>query len=176
MEEVNILDLKSKIRVIEDFPKEGISFKDITTLLLDGEAFRYSIDACIKELEDIEYDVIVGPEARGFIIGAPMAYAAKKAFVPVRKPGKLPGKTIQYEYDLEYGKDVLEIHEDAIKPGQKVIVADDLLATGGTTLSTIRLIERLGGEVVGVIFLIELTFLDGKKTLKDYDVRSLIKY
>lgn len=170
------MDLKSKIRVIEDFPKEGISFKDITTLLQEGEAFKYSIDECIKEMQDKEYDVIVGPEARGFIIGAPMAYATGKSFVPVRKPGKLPAKTIQYEYDLEYGKDMLEIHEDAIKPGQKVIIADDLLATGGTTLSTIKLIEKLGGEVVGIVFLIELTFLNGKETLNDYDVRSLVKY
>ncbi|MDK2918432.1 MAG: adenine phosphoribosyltransferase [Candidatus Petromonas sp.] len=170
------MDLKNKIRVIEDFPKKGISFKDITTLLQDGEAYKYAIDLCIKKVENKEYDVIVGPEARGFLIGAPMAYAAKKAFVPVRKPGKLPFETIKYEYKLEYGTDVLEIHKDAIKPGQKVLIVDDLLATGGTILSTIKLIEELGGEVVGVLFLIELTFLDGRDTLKGYDVISLIEY
>jgi adenine phosphoribosyltransferase len=170
------VDLKNKIRVIEDFPKKGISFKDITTLLQDGEAYKYAIDLCIKKVENKEYDVIVGPEARGFLIGAPMAYAAKKAFVPVRKPGKLPFETIKYEYKLEYGTDVLEIHKDAIKPGQKVLIVDDLLATGGTILSTIKLIEELGGEVVGVLFLIELTFLDGRDTLKGYDVISLIEY
>ncbi len=164
------MDLKNKIRVIEDFPKKGISFKDITTLLQDGEAYKYAIDLCIKKVENKEYDVIVGPEARGFLIGAPMAYAAKKAFVPVRKPGKLPFETIKYEYKLEYGTDVLEIHKDAIKPGQKVLIVDDLLATGGTILSTIKLIEELGGEVVGVLFLIELTFLDGRDTF------SLIEY
>lgn len=170
------MDIKSKIRVVEDFPKEGISFKDITTLLQDGEAYKYAIDMCIDAVKDKDYDVIVGPEARGFLIGAPMAYATGKSFVPVRKPGKLPSETIKYEYELEYGKDTLEMHKDGIKPGQKVIVADDLLATGGTTLSTIRLIEELGGIVVGVLFLIELTFLNGRETLEDYDVISLIKY
>ena len=170
------MDIKSKIRVIEDFPKEGISFKDITTLLQDGKAYKYAIDMCIKAVADKEYDVIVGPEARGFLIGAPMAYAVEKAFVPVRKPGKLPSETVQYEYELEYGTDIIEMHRDSIKPGQKVLVVDDLLATGGTTLSTIKLIEELGGEVVGVLFLIELTFLQGRDSLKDYEVISLIEY
>ncbi len=169
------MDIKSKIRVVEDFPIEGISFKDITTLLQDGEAYKYAIDMCINEVKDKDYDVIVGPEARGFLIGAPMAYATGKAFVPVRKPGKLPSETIAYEYELEYGNDTLEMHKDAIKPGQRVIIADDLLATGGTILSTIKLIEKLGGIVVGIIFLIELTFLNGRDILKDYDVISLIK-
>lgn len=170
------MDLKSKIRVVENFPKEGISFKDITTLLQDGEAYKYAIDMCVKEVENKEFDIIVGPEARGFLIGAPLAYATNKGFVPVRKPGKLPYEIIRYEYELEYGTDVLEMHKDAIKPGQKVLIADDLLATGGTTLSTIKLIEELGGEVVGVLFLIELTFLNGRETLNGYDVLSLIKY
>ncbi len=170
------MNLKSKIRVIEDFPKEGISFKDITTLLQDGEAYKEAIDMCIKETKDLEYDIIVGPEARGFLIGAPMAYGSGKGFVPVRKPGKLPYETINHEYELEYGTDILEMHKDAIKPGQKVLVVDDLLATGGTTLSTIKLVEELGGEVVGVLFLIELTFLNGRETLEGYDIISLIRY
>ncbi len=170
------MNLVDKIRVIEDFPKEGISFKDITTLLQDGEAYKEAIDLCIDGVKDIDYDIIVGPEARGFLIGAPMSYATKKGFVPVRKPGKLPFETVQHEYELEYGTDVLEMHKDAIKPGDKVLIADDLLATGGTTLSTIKLVEQLGGEVVGMVFLIELAFLNGKDTLKDYDVRSIIKY
>ncbi|RKD28019.1 adenine phosphoribosyltransferase [Caminicella sporogenes DSM 14501] len=170
------MNLKDKIRVIEDFPKEGISFKDITTLLQDGKAYKEAIDLCIKELEGKEFDIIVAPEARGFLVGAPLAYATNKGFVPVRKPGKLPYETIKYEYELEYGMDALEIHKDAVKSGQKVIIVDDLLATGGTTLSTIKLVEKLGAEVVGVLFLIELTFLDGRNTLKDYNVMSLIKY
>lgn len=170
------MSLKDKIRVVEDFPKEGISFKDITTLLQDGEAYKNAIDLCISEVKDKEFDIIVGPEARGFLIGAPMSYATKKGFVPVRKPGKLPAETVQYEYELEYGTDILEIHKDGIVPGQKVLIVDDLLATGGTILSTIKLVEQLGGEVVGVIFLMELTFLNGRDTLKDYDVRSIIEY
>lgn len=170
------MNLVDKIRVVEDFPMEGISFKDITTLLQDGEAYKDAIDLCIEEVKDIDYNIIVGPEARGFLIGAPMSYATKKGFVPVRKPGKLPFETVKHEYELEYGTDVLEIHKDAIKPGDKVLIADDLLATGGTTMSTIKLVEKLGGEVVGLVFLIELTFLNGKDTLKDYNVKSIIKY
>ncbi len=168
------MDLKSKIRVIEDFPKEGISFKDITTVLQDGQAYKYAIDKCIEEAKKLNFDIIVGPEARGFLIGAPMSYGLGKGFVPVRKPGKLPYETIKHVYELEYGTDILEMHKDAIKPGQKVLVVDDLLATGGTTLSTIKLIEELGGEVVGVLFLIELSFLNGRDTLKDYNVISII--
>ncbi|PAB60901.1 adenine phosphoribosyltransferase [Anaeromicrobium sediminis] len=170
------MNLKDKIRVIENFPQEGISFKDITTLLKDGESFRYTIDKFVEELDGKEFDLIVGPESRGFIIGTPLSYATKKGFVPVRKPGKLPGETVKYEYDLEYGSDSLEIHKDAIQKGQKVVIADDLLATGGTLLSTIKLIEELGGEVVGVLCLIELCHLNGRKHLSDYDVKSLIQY
>ncbi|MCT4595019.1 MAG: adenine phosphoribosyltransferase [Anaeromicrobium sp.] len=170
------MNLKEKIREIENFPQEGISFKDITTLLKDGESFRYTIDKFVEELEDIEFDLIVGPESRGFIVGTPLSYATKKGFVPVRKPGKLPGETVKYEYDLEYGSDSLEIHKDAIQKGQKVVIADDLLATGGTLLSTIKLIEELGGEVVGVLCLIELCHLNGRKRLSDYNVKSLIQY
>ncbi|SHJ51080.1 adenine phosphoribosyltransferase [Paramaledivibacter caminithermalis] len=170
------MNLKDKIRVIEDFPKAGISFKDITTLLQDGEVYKKAIDLCIEEVKDKEFDIIVGPEARGFLIGAPMSYATKKGFIPVRKPGKLPYETVKYEYELEYGTDALEIHKDAIKPGQKVLIVDDLLATGGTTLSTINLVKQLGGEIASVLFLIELSFLNGRDTLKDYDVKSVVKY
>ncbi|AOT72824.1 adenine phosphoribosyltransferase [Geosporobacter ferrireducens] len=170
------MDLKDKIRVIPDFPEKGIRFKDITTLLNDGEAFHYTIDQFVKEVEDKDFDLVIGPESRGFIVGTPLAYALKKGFVPVRKPNKLPGETIRYEYKLEYGSDSLEIHRDAIKPGQKVIIADDLLATGGTIYSTIKLIEELGGIIVGVLFLIELTYLEGRQRLEGYDVRSLVKY
>lgn len=170
------MDLKEKVRVILDFPEKGVRFKDITTLLKDGEAFKYAIDQFVKEVEDKEFDIIVGPESRGFIVGTPLAYATNKGFVPIRKPGKLPGDVIKYEYQLEYGTDSLEIHKDAIQPGQKVIITDDLLATGGTTYSTIKLVEELGGEVVGILFLIELTYLKGRELLKDYDVKSLIQY
>lgn len=171
-----MMNLKDKIRVVEDFPKEGISFKDITTLLQDGKAYKRAVDLCIEAVKDKEFDIIIGPEARGFLIGAPMSYATGKGFVPVRKPGKLPYETVKYEYELEYGTDALEIHRDSIKPGQKVLIVDDLLATGGTILSTIKLIEQLGGQVVSVLFLIELEFLNGRDTLKDYDVKSVIKY
>lgn len=170
------MNLKDKIRIIPDFPEKGIRFKDITTLLKDGEAFRYTIDRLVEEIGSKEFDLIVGPESRGFIVGTPLAYATQKGFVPVRKPGKLPSETIKYEYELEYGSDALEMHKDAIKPGQKVIITDDLLATGGTLRSTVKLIEQLGGEVVGILCLIELTYLNGRELLKGYDVRSLIKY
>ncbi len=170
------MSLKEKIREIPDFPEKGISFKDITTLLKDGPAFKYAIDKMVEDVKDKEFDLIVGPESRGFIIGTPLAYATQKGFVPVRKSGKLPGETIKYKYQLEYGNDTLEMHKDAIKKGQKVIVADDLLATGGTIYSTIKLVEQLGGEVVSVLFLIELTYLKGKEKLKGYDVKTLIQY
>ena len=170
------MDLKQKIRVIEDFPKKGISFKDITTLLKDGDAFRQAIKSMADLLRDKEVDLIIGPEARGFIIGAPLAYELGVGFVPARKKGKLPGKTVQAEYELEYGSDLIEIHEDAIKPGQKIVVADDLLATGGTIFSTLELVEKLGGIVTAVIFLIELVELKGRQDLTKYDVYSLINY
>jgi len=173
---MQVCDLKSKIRVIEDFPKPGISFKDITTLLQDKEAFKLAIRALADKVRDKDVDLVTGPEARGFIIGAPLAYELGLGFIPARKRGKLPAKTIKAEYQLEYGTDVIEMHADAIKPGQKVIVADDLLATGGTIYSTIELVEKLGGIVEAVVFLIELTDLDGRKNLSNYDVVSLIKY
>ena len=170
------MNLKDKIREIQDFPIEGISFKDITTLMKDGEAFKYAIDLFIENLKDKNVDIIVGPEARGFLTGTPVAYGLGVGFVPVRKPGKLPAETINYSYGLEYGSDVLEMHKDAIKPGQRVAIVDDLLATGGTMEATAKLIEELGGEVVSMQFLIELEFLDGREKLANYNVESLIKY
>jgi len=170
------MEFKDKIRVIEGFPKEGISFKDITTLLKDGQAYQKSIDACIEAVKDISFDVVVAPEARGFLIGAPISYAKGKGFVPVRKPGKLPAETLDYEYELEYGTDVLQMHKDGIKKGQKVLITDDLLATGGTIISVIKMVEELGGEVVGILFLMELEFLKGRKRLEGYRVESVVKY
>lgn len=170
------MDLKQTVRVIEDFPKEGISFKDITTLLQDGKALKFAIDEIIADLKDKEVDLIVGPEARGFLMGTPVAYGMGIGFIPVRKPGKLPWEVEGYEYDLEYGSNRLEIHKDAIKPGQKVAIVDDLLATGGTMEAAAKLIEKLGGEVVSMQFLIELEELDGRAKLAKYNVNSLIKY
>ena len=170
------MNLKERIRVIENFPKEGISFKDITTLISDGEALKETIDQFVAYLKDKKVDLIVGPEARGFIFGVPVAYALGIGFIPVRKPGKLPGETISVNYGLEYGEDQLQIHKDAIKPGQRVAIVDDLLATGGTVEGVAKLIEEAGGEVVSLDFLIELTELNGKDKLKGYDVLSLVKY
>lgn len=173
---VRVLNLEEHIRVIEDFPKPGISFKDITTLLKNGDAFKTAIQAIAEEVEKYEPDIIVGPEARGYLLGAPVAYALGIGFVPVRKPGKLPGETISETYDLEYGTDTLEVHKDALLPGQKVAIVDDLLATGGTTYATARLIEKTGAKVVNFSCLIELSDLGGREKLKDYKVFSLIKY
>lgn len=170
------MELKEKIRVIEGFPKEGISFKDITTLVADGEAFKESIDKIAEYLKDKNIDVIVGPEARGFIFGVPVAYAMGIGFVPVRKPGKLPAETIGVEYALEYGTDKLEMHKDAIKKGQRVAIIDDLLATGGTIDAVAKLVEQAGGEVVSMDFAIELTDLKGRERLSKYDVMSLVEY
>ena len=171
-----ILELKNSIRIIEDFPKKGISFKDITTLLQDKEALKYTIDTFVNYLKDKNVDIIVGPEARGFLFGTPVAYAIGAGFVPVRKKGKLPSDTISVKYELEYGFDELEIHKDAIKPGQKVAILDDLLATGGTVGSVAKLVEQVGGEVVSIDFVIELTDLKGRDKLNNYDVLSLVKY
>lgn len=170
------MDIKSKIRIIEGFPKEGISFKDITTLTNDGEAYKYTVDAFAKYLKDKNVEVVVGPEARGFIFAAPLAYALGAAFVPVRKKGKLPCDTISEEYELEYGTDILEMHKDAIKKGQKVAIVDDLLATGGTIEAVAKIVEKLGGEVVSIDFVVELTDLKGRDKLKKYDVMSLTEY
>ena len=170
------MDLKEKIRVIEGFPKEGISFKDITTLVADGEAFKESIDRIAEHLRDKNVDVILGPEARGFIFGVPVAYALGVGFVPVRKKGKLPAETVSVEYSLEYGVDVLEIHKDAIKKGQKVAIVDDLLATGGTVEAVAKLVEKVGAEVVALDFAIELTELKGRDKLEGYEIMSLVQY
>ncbi|ACD53160.1 adenine phosphoribosyltransferase [Clostridium botulinum] len=170
------MDLKEKIRIIDGFPKEGISFKDITTLIGDGEGLKASIDMFVEYLKDKEIDLIVGPEARGFIFGVPVAYALGAGFVPVRKPGKLPGETISVNYDLEYGSDSLQIHKDSIKKGQRVAIVDDLLATGGTVEGVAKLVEEAGGEVVSLAFLIELIDLKGRDKLGDYDVISLTQY
>ncbi|MBN2910090.1 adenine phosphoribosyltransferase [Polycladomyces sp. WAk] len=170
------MDFKEKIRVIPDFPQPGIRFKDITTLLKEGPAYRAAIDTMVERLKDKQIDLIVGPEARGFVVGAPLAYALGAGFVPVRKAGKLPGETIETEYSLEYGKDKLAIHRDAIQPGQRVLVADDLLATGGTISATINLVRQLQGELVGAAFFIELTYLNGREKLQGIDVFSLVRY
>lgn len=170
------MNMKDKIRVVLDFPKQGIRFKDITTLLRDKDAYVYTIDSLVDYYKDKNLDMVVGPEARGFVIGAPLAYGLKVGFVPVRKPGKLPAETVRYEYELEYGTDVLEVHKDAILPGQRVLIADDLLATGGTALATIKLVEKLGGIVVGVAFIIELAYLDGRRLLNGYDVKTMVQY
>jgi adenine phosphoribosyltransferase len=170
------MDFKEKIRVIPDFPQPGIRFKDITTLLKEGPAYRAAIDAMVERLKDKQIDLIVGPEARGFVVGAPLAYALGAGFVPVRKAGKLPWETIETEYSLEYGKDKLAIHRDAIQPGQRVLVADDLLATGGTISATINLVRQLQGDLVGAAFFIELSYLNGREKLQDIDVFSLVQY
>ena len=169
-------DLKKMIRDVPDFPKEGILFKDIAPLLQDKNAFRQAIDAIAAQWADKKIDVVVGIEARGFLFAAALAYKLGAGVVIIRKPGKLPYKTISFEYKLEYGTNTLEIHEDAIKPGQKVLIVDDLLATSGTTESIIRLVEKMGGEVVGVQVLIELGFLKGRDKLKKYKVKSIVEF
>ena len=173
---MEIAELKAKIRDIKDFPTEGILFKDITTLLKDGPAFRHVIDAIASRYQKERVDLVVGIESRGFIFGGALAHQLQAGFVPVRKLGKLPGKTVEVEYELEYGRDALAVHEDAIKAGQRVLAVDDLLATGGTMAATLRLIRQLGGSVVGVAFMIELAFLRGRDKLKDESLHSLIVY
>lgn len=170
------INFKEMISIIPDFPKEGIRFKDITTLLQDGMAYKAAIMELKQFAVDKEVDIVVGPEARGFIIGCPLAVELGAGFVPVRKKGKLPRETIQGSYALEYGEDALAMHKDAIQPGQRVLIADDLLATGGTVGTTIELIQKLGGEVVGLAFFIELTYLNAREKLGELDVYSLVKY
>jgi adenine phosphoribosyltransferase len=164
------------IRNVQDFPKPGIGFKDITTLIRDGEAFHRVIETFVDKYKDDRIQYVVGTEARGFLFAAPVAYRLGAGVVPVRKPGKLPAATIQEEYALEYGTDKIEIHKDALAPGAKVLVIDDLLATGGTVEATCKLVEKAGGVIEGVAFLIELDFLNGRKKLEQYDVFSLIHY
>ncbi|QGQ47381.1 adenine phosphoribosyltransferase [Metabacillus sediminilitoris] len=170
------MDLKQFVTVVPDYPKPGIQFKDITTLMDNGDAYRYATDQIVKYAREKQIELVVGPEARGFIIGCPVAYSLGVGFAPVRKEGKLPREVVRVEYGLEYGKDVLTIHKDAIKPGQRVLITDDLLATGGTIEATIKLVEELGGVVAGIAFLIELSYLDGRKLLDGYDVLTLMEF
>ena len=164
------------VRSIPDFPEKGIIFRDITSVIQDPEGLKLAIDGIQNLLKDVDFDVVVGPESRGFIFGVPIAYNNHTGFVPVRKKGKLPCETISEDYALEYGTATIEIHKDAIQPGQKVVIVDDLIATGGTTEASIHMIERLGGQVVKVVFLMELEGLKGRERLKDYDVDAVIKY
>ena len=170
------MELKNYIASIPDFPKQGILFRDMTPLLQNNEALTCALDKMAEFAKELNADVIVGPEARGFIFGTPVAYKLNIGFVPVRKPGKLPRKTVEFKYDLEYGTNTLCIHEDAIKKGQKVVIIDDLLATGGTVEAAVKLIEKLGGTVVGLAFLMELDDLNGREKLKGYKVESLLHY
>ena len=164
------------VRTIPDFPEKGIMFRDITTVLSDAEGLHLAIDEMKHLLDNVEYDVVAGTESRGFIFGVPIAYSCNKPFVPIRKKGKLPSETVEATYDLEYGQATIEMHKDSIKPGQKVVLVDDLIATGGTIEAAIKLVEELGGKVVKVIFLMELAGLKGRDRLKGYDVASVISY
>ena len=168
--------IEEYVRTIPDFPEPGIMVRDVTSVLQDPEGLKLAIDSMIRLLDGVDFDVIAGAESRGFIFGAPIAYALGKAFVPIRKKGKLPCETISEKYDLEYGTAEIEMHKDAIKPGQKVVVVDDLIATGGTIEASIKMIEKLGGEVVKVLFLMELAGLKGRDRLAGYDVASVITY
>jgi adenine phosphoribosyltransferase len=168
--------LEEYVRSIPDFPEPGIIFRDVTSILQDADGFSLAIDSMLDCVKDIDVDVIVGAESRGFIFGAPMAYKLHKPFVLVRKKGKLPCETISRDYDLEYGSATIEMHKDSIKPGQKVVIVDDLIATGGTIEATAKLVEELGGEVVRIVFLMELAGLKGRERLKGYDVKSVICY
>ncbi|MCI6165278.1 MAG: adenine phosphoribosyltransferase [Lachnospira sp.] len=164
------------VRSIPDFPEKGIIFRDVTSVIQSPEGLKLAIDGIQDCLKDVDYDVVVGPESRGFIFGVPVAYNSGKGFVPVRKKGKLPCETISAEYDLEYGSAVIEMHKDALTKGQKVVIVDDLIATGGTTEAIIKLVEQLGAEVVKIVFLMELEGLKGREKLKGYNVDSVIKY
>ena len=168
--------LEEYVRSIPDFPQEGIIFRDVTSVLEDADGLHLAIQSMQDKLKDTEFDVVVGTESRGFIFGVPIAYNLHKAFVPVRKKGKLPCETVSMEYDLEYGSAVIEMHKDSIKPGQKVVLVDDLVATGGTIEAAIKLVEELGGEVVKVVFLMELAGLKGRERLKGYEVESVLCY
>lgn len=170
------MNLKDYIARVDNYPTEGIIFRDITPLMADGKAFAFATQQIVNYAKELEVDVVVGPEARGFIVGCPVAYALEIGFVPVRKKGKLPRKVVEVDYSLEYGSNTLTIHEDAIKPGQRVLITDDLLATGGTVKATIDLIEKLGGIVAGCAFLIELDELNGKEKFKGYEYRALMNY
>ncbi len=168
--------LEDRIRDVPDFPQKGVLFKDITPLLQDGPAFRAAMERLAAHYAGADIQAVVGVESRGFIFGAPLAYLLNCGFVPVRKFGKLPSQTVSVEYTLEYGTSIVEVHKDAIKPGQRVLIVDDLLATGGTVLATMELMERLGGHIAGIAFLVELSFLKGRERLKEHDIFALIKY
>ncbi|MCK4531816.1 MAG: adenine phosphoribosyltransferase [Candidatus Aenigmarchaeota archaeon] len=170
------MDLRSKIRTVPHFPKEGVMFKDITTLLQDSDSFRYAIREMLTKFRGKKIDKVVSAESRGFIFGSVIAHELHAGFVPLRKPGKLPWKKIREEFDTEYSKDAFEVHEDSIERGEKVLLVDDLLATGGTMKAAVKLIERLGGNIVGIAILIELGFLKGRKKLRKYDLFTLVNY
>ena len=168
--------IEDYVRSIPDFPEEGIIFRDVTSVLQDAEGLHLAIDLMQDKIKDLDFDIVVGPESRGFIFGVPIAYNMHKPFIPVRKKGKLPCETVSVEYDLEYGSAVIEMHKDAIKPGQKVLIVDDLMATGGTIEAIIKLVNKLGGQVVGSVFLMELAGLNGREKLKGQRVESVIVY
>lgn len=168
--------LKDYVVTVPDFPEKGVMFRDVTSVLEDAEGLHLAIDEMQKCLDGLDFDVIAGVESRGFIFGMPIAYNLKKPFVPVRKAGKLPRETVSRTYDLEYGQATIEMHTDSIKPGQRVVIVDDLIATGGTVAAAAKLVESLGGEVVRILFLMELEGLEGRKRLSNYDVASVIKY
>lgn len=168
--------LEEYVRSIPDFPEEGIIFRDITSVLQDAEGLQLAVETMQEKVKDVEFDVVVGPESRGFIFGMPIAYNLKKPFVLIRKKGKLPCETVSVDYDLEYGTATIEMHKDSIRPGQKVLIVDDLIATGGTTEAMIRLIESLGGKVEGIVVLMELAGLKGRERLEGYRLESAIRY
>lgn len=168
--------MEDYVRSIPDFPKQGVLFRDVTSVLQDKDGFKLAIDSMIKLLDGVDYDVIAGAESRGFVFGAPIAYASGKAFVPIRKRGKLPCETVSARYALEYGSAEIEMHKDAIQPGQRVVLVDDLIATGGTLAASAKLVEQLGGKVVKIILLMELAGLKGREKLAGYDVASVITY
>ena len=168
--------IEEYVRTIPDFPEPGIMFRDVTSVLQDPDGLKLAIDSMIKLLDGVDFDIIAGAESRGFIFGMPIAYALGKAFIPIRKKGKLPLETIEESYDLEYGSATIEMHKDSIKPGQKVVIIDDLIATGGTVEACAKMIERLGGEVTRIVFLMELAGLKGREKLAKYDVASVITY
>lgn len=168
--------IEEYVRSIPDFPEEGIIFRDVTSILQDKDGLHLAIDSMQEALKDVDFDIVLGPESRGFIFGVPIAYNLGKSFIPVRKKGKLPCETVEMEYDLEYGTATIEMHKDSIKPGQKVVIIDDLIATGGTIEAITKLVNQLGGEVVKIVFLMELEGLKGRDKLKGFDIASVIKY
>lgn len=170
------MDLRDYIASVPNYPEEGVTFRDISPLMADGDAYQYATQQIVDYAKDKDVEMIVGPEARGFIVGCPVAYSMGVGFAPARKKGKLPRETVEVNYGLEYGEDTLQLHQDAIQPGQKVLVVDDLLATGGTLAATIELIEELGGEVVGTAFLIELEDLKGRDKIEGYDIFTVLQY